>query len=429
MNRWKNKYSVVALIVLALMLFSAALPVNATELKTNVLQFKKGRFYFPAGREALVYPHCTFSIFNGDDSLLSGRIEVSAQGVSYSDPVEIVLDSAILDKLSAVIATADIDSTAAITIGIVFFNQVPYSSMFPDLFGLFGSSDRSDVFFTEAGNAIKIKRYLTPTEMKLAFESGAIDGYFSYNYPQSCDTGLMITSAQAPYFVALLPNMSTLYNQRGLMTSSLYYRVDDSNLGNLFGGDKAVAQNCPEPRPDSCPRPLPYDMLKGQQLLNVLKPINGPVRIASSEREFQPTAMYFADILWREKVETRLQIGRTGADIYIAPVPVAADSLWLSLEYIKTFLAHDTIAGRSTNKNLQLLNNYIREIKAADSLDRKLEYAKKSAELLWQDIGVFSLYRPRVYFISRQDIGNADFDKGGYSNLRELVKLHIPGGD
>ena len=428
MNFAKNKITLV-LIAVALILSSVTFSAKATELRTNILQYKQGRFYFPAGREVLVYPHCTFSIFNGDDSLLSGRIKVSALGVSYSDPVETVLDSAMLDKLTAVITTADIDSTAAITIGTVYFNQVPYSSMFPDLFGLFGSSDRSEVFFTESGNAIKIKRYLSPAEMKLAFESGAIDGYFSYNYPQSCDTGLMISSAQAPYFVALLPNISTLYNQRGLMTSSLYYRVDDGNLGNLFGGDRAVAQNCPEAMPDSCPRPLPYDLLKGQQLLNVLKPINGPVRIASSEREFQPTAMYFADVLWREKVETRIQVGQTGADIYIAPVPVAADSLWLSLEYIKTFLSRDTIAGRSANKNLQLLNNYINEIKAADSTDRQLEYAKKSAELLWQDIGVFSLYRPRVYFISRQDIGNAVFDKDGYMNLRELVKLRLPNGD
>ncbi len=429
MSSWKNNYTVIIVIALVSILFSAVLSVDATELKTNILQYKQGRFYFPAGREALVYPHCSYVLFNGDDSILSGKIEVSALGVSYSDQAGAALDSTILDKLTAVITTADIDSTAAIAIGAVYFSQVPYSSMFPDLFGLFASPKNSAIFFTEAGNAIKIKRYLSLTEMKLAFESGAIDGYFSYNYPQTCDTDMMITSAPAPYFVALLPNISTLYNQRGLMTTSLYYRVDNGNLGNLFGGDKASAQNCPEPMPDSCPRPLPYDMLKGQQLLNVLKPISGPVRIASSDREFQPTAMYFADVLWREKVETRLQIGRGGADIYIAPVPVSTDSLWLSLEYIKTFLSQDTIAGRSANKNIQLLSNYINEIKSADSLNRKLEYVKKSTELLWQDIGVFALYRPKVYFVCRQDIGSVAFNKDGYVNLKELVKLRLPSGD
>lgn len=417
------------LINILTIVFALAITTHATaaNIETKILQFKDNRFYFAAGREALVYPNCDYVILNGDDSIYSGKIEVSSLGVSYSYPVNPDFGLAHPDGMTAAINTADSDSVSAITLGAVYFNQAPYSPVFPDLFGLYAEPQKTNVFFTESGNAIIIKRYISPAEMQLDFESGVIDGYFSYKSPRNCEPDISIISAPAPYFVALLPNVSTVYNQRGLMTASLYYRMDDGNIGNLFGGDGVTAQNCPMAIADNCPRPLPHDPIRGQQLLNVLKPIDGAVRISSTEREFQPTAMFFTDILWRDKVETRLQLGRSGSDLYIAPVPVKPDSLSLSLEYIAAYLSRDTVSGRTINKNLQLLDNYIKEIKRTPTPDRKLEYAARGAELLWQDMGVFPLYRPRVYFVHRDHIGMAAFNENGQMNLRRLVKLKLPG--
>jgi hypothetical protein len=401
---------------------------NAGEIQTTILQFQQGRLYFPAGRETLVYPHSEFAVYENDDSLFSGRIEVSELGVSYSRALDIAFDNTVIDKLTAVIQTAAVDSVSAIIIGTVYFNQAPYSPVFPDLFGYFAEPGRTDVFFAESGSAITIRRYISPAEMQLDFESGVLDGYFSYDYPRTCDSGIITVSSPAPYFVALLPNVSTLYNQRGIMTTALYYRVNDDNPGSLFGGDGIIVQTCPTAVMDSCPRLLKYSPVKSQQLLSILKPIKNAVRIGSSEREFQPTATYFADVLWREKIETHLLLGRSAADLYLAPVPIMAESLCLSLEFIRDFIARDTVAGRSVNNNVRLLDNYIKEIKVSESRDRKLEYAARSAELLWQDLGVFTLYRPRVYFTHRENIAGAGFDRNGYMNLRKLIKLRLPGG-
>jgi len=102
------------LIFLGLAILAA--PLSAQDVETGIIQVKLDRIYFGAGAESGVQSGMAFSIDCGGKTL-SGTIEYSGPGVSYSQPIPLLDTLAIDAGCKARLITARADSSAMVAIG------------------------------------------------------------------------------------------------------------------------------------------------------------------------------------------------------------------------------------------------------------------------------------------------------------------------
>ncbi len=394
---------------------------EAAELRCNILQYKTDRFYFPHGEEDNVFPGCEFTIYNREDSIYyAGYIENSHPGISYSYPTSVKFDTVVLADLVGRISTALIDSQSVITLGILSDNKIEdffNVSMFEDRHKIGDSS-----YCTDAGNSINFRSFSSFFAMTLAFEQGEIDGFASYKKPAVQSRKAEIISTPAMYFAAMVPNVSSSFNEKGVLSTSLYYRFNPKLFAYYYKGDDLHPFNRLYLREELPERLYDYNPAKGKSLLSVLDMTGRSVKIHFSHPHLKTIAEYFVDILSRDRVNASVD----SADLYMTYIPLDSLNPGESLDSIHTILLQDAAIGGRAEMDLDIVENYIELGMNSDNHDSRMRYFKKAEQDLMESFGVLPLYRPTHFFAFGNHIKNAWFDADSRIDLLNLKYIILP---
>ncbi|MFH2048021.1 MAG: hypothetical protein ABIJ12_01125 [bacterium] len=399
--------SVILIILILLLMLSSAMATDDV-FESSILQFNLNRFYFPAGSESLVYKDCRFVILNEADTVYSGYIQASFLGVSYSYPIDSLSDTLQIENYKVVIYPVMIDSLAEIKIGYTSPYQISFESM------------------PESNEQIKYLLYENNFEMILDFESGNLDAFYSYSrYSNNLDNKHTFPFP-APYYIAIIPNPASSINKNAFLTTSLYYRYDPDLMSILFQGDQCRTINCLTNNDADCNRYYFYDPYRGQSLIRQYKPLPKSITIGITDRSWNKTAEYYADILSRDKIRTAIENKTNRSDFSLAPVPFDKKNNITSLKYIYNILCSDTISGIDINETINIIGDYITSAeKATDTLIEK-HYLHLAETALWDEIGVFPLYQPTIFFTAHNNIAGYTADSTGYIDQKQFYKIILP---
>jgi len=397
------------LLLISMILISSGLRADNI-LESSILQFQQERFYFPVGTESLVHKDCQFVILNENDTIHTGNVDESYIGVSYSYPVDSLYDTLQLDNYKVFIQPATIDSLSKIDIGYISPNQISYEG------------------FIDLDYRIKYHRYNNNFEMILDFESGNLDAFYSFSQYHTNLGNTSTISFPAPYYIAIIPNLSSQIYHNGFLTTSLYYRYDPGLMPILFNGDDCQTINCLVYNDKLCSRYYPYDPYRGQVLLKQYRPLPKTITIGITDQSWGKTAEYYADILSRDRIRTVIEKKNEKCDFTLAPVPIYRNKTIKSLRYIHHLLSQDTSKGNDINENLRIIGNYIKSAEtAADTLNLISERFQRLAETgLWDEIGVFPLYQPTIFFTTHKNITGHTTDSTGFIDQNKLYKIILP---
>ncbi len=423
----KNMRSIFVIIIL--LVFSGLGFCFAEPIKTEILQIKMNRIYFASGEEENIFQDCSFFVIKSDDTLIKGYIEKSYAGVSYSYPTEKLSDTITTDSCSAFIQPATIDSLTPVIIGI--HKLIPYgsSSNFPGLLSVTVSDDSLNNGLSKYGNILHTYLYESETEMLLDFESGLIDAFISYKQELPSHKNQKyseIIHAPAPFYAALIPNISKAVNNKGLLTTSLYYRFNDERLSSIFYGDNTVSYNCLFPAENSCRRLYAFDPDNGRNLLNYIDKIPKKLFMSIDNNSLEKLGLYFADILSRDKIRLKFAEDNSKADIYLKFIPLSEDNNDSSLTYILKLLKADSPANKKINSTISEIEKYIESANNANAKESQQYYLNLAQRALTEDLGVFPLLRPSLYFSSGNNLKGCAFDNNGHLDLSNLRKVLLP---
>ncbi|MBN2226116.1 MAG: hypothetical protein JW763_02005 [candidate division Zixibacteria bacterium] len=422
----------VRLLVGLLICFMAVTSIAfSKEVESSILQYKLNRLYFSTGLEKYVYPDCRYIVYRGRVVLGQGLIEFSEPGVSISYTLDYPFEGKNVELLHAVIDAVDIDSLGVIRLGAAEFQSLPLSTMFPTsdfppLHIIPTIVPIENALITNSGNRLHFKRYESLFEMALAFSGGGLDGYFSYGKPQPPAENAEFISTSANFFVAMIPNVSREFNHGGILSTAMYYRFNPDKPYVFFTGDGIVAQNCLYLCDSANHRPYPYDSEAGRQLMRSVRNRPDHLKLAVFDKQLEKTGAYFADILSRDKVRTRLTKDWYEGDMYLCFVPLDRHDPLYSLKYVYDIVSSDTIAGRQINPTVGIIGKYIESAENAATDEIRSYYIGKIDRAFKEDIGIFPLYRPTIYFIYDHHLQGYQFDPDGYLDMKRLSKITLP---
>lgn len=422
------------LLILIILLFSFGIGF-AGEINSEILQTKMNRFYFASGEEADIFQNCYFVITKHDDTIFDGHIEASYSGVSYSYAIDNIADSINIDSCQVFIQPAKIDSLSPINIGIL--KSIPYGSAsnFPGITSVTSNLDTTNNKLSKYGNNLHTYLYETDTEMLIDFESGLIDAFVSYKKEMLFQVDFKTISAPAPFYAALIPNISKAVNEKGFMTTSLYYRFNDKRISTIFPGDNIEPYYSLYYSEAIHNRLFEFDPANGRNLLKYL--IKKPKRIqfAIDNSSLKNLGLYFADILSRDRIRTKFTKDISKADVHLKLVPLSEYRIGSSLIYIIELLKNDMIDsknGNLTNITILEIDQYLELAANAFTAESQKYYLDLAQRSLIEDIGVFPLLRPSLFFTTNENLKGSAFDTDGnidLSNLRKVVLPQIPNGE
>lgn len=346
---------------------------------------------------------------DGSDTIARGMIEYSGPAICYSYPVDSMVDSSNTESWRAFIEAAEIDSLSPITLGTTCY-----------------FADRDTAITSESGAPIAMVFYASPLAMQLDLESGKLDGCLSYNRYPSVRRSYGAASSPAPYYCAIVPGISEHAQRNSLLTTSLYYRLNEDKYPVVFDGDGVTPVNRLCPASGDLPRHYSYEPGRGRALGRELARSTRNVSISVVDHNLEKAALYFSDILSRERIKASLSDSDGEADCRLIFVPADRSDRGGSLRYLYDVLAADTSAGESFNQTVRIIGKYLELAQSAtDStqIDRFLTMAEQS---MAEDIGVFPLFRPRLYFFARDNLKGFSFGVNGELDIRHLVKIVLP---
>jgi hypothetical protein len=410
----KKNMKKISFISLVLILSCVGL-VAAAEINCKILQYKLDRLYFPIGSEENVYPSNRFTVYVAGDSIYSGVIESSQIGVSYSRTTHYFFDTINIDSCWVLIEAADIDSTSDIVIGLP--RDIPIESILP--------SPVAPSNTAQNGNNLITKQYDSDIDMTLDFESGRIDGFFSFSNIITDKTEARTISSYSPYFAALIPNISHDVNKNGLLTKSLYYRFDKTRLSLYFDGDNMRAFNCFYPVDKFCTTESEYNWQEGEDLLTQIDKYPKQIKIYIDDKRLAKLGRYYADVLSRDRIKTILTEDKKDADIYLIFVPTLTEQPDSSLYYMYNFLTDDTIAGGNANETIEMIGEYLAFSRQTTSPEAKEYYINLILDRLKNEIGAFPLFQPTLFFTADKQLRGFGFDLDGHFNLLALTKIKL----
>lgn len=385
-------------------------------IEGDVLQVKRDRLYFNHGLEERIYRNCRYVVHRGSDSIYSGCVESSYPGVSFSYPTDGHFDTIPAAALSIWLQRARVDTVSPIVLGHLGYIPEPVNAGF----------GRSDSESAAGGrNPVEFRRYESQFEMSLAFQGGALDGFVSYRRYGPGDDDVSSEGQPAPFFVAMVPNPSHEVNRNGFLTTSLYYRLDPERMPLYFDGDEIHPFHGLSIGGDTAARPYPYDPGAGREVLQNMRTRSRNLTIGASHPMFEKIAGYYADIVSRDRYLTSIVPGNIPADVDIVAVPLAEEAL-PSLRFITEMLAADTVPGMSVNETIAIVDSYLDMAAAAEDQFRRDHYCSLAENALRDDIGVFPLFRPTMFFTARRSLLGDPFDERGYLDLAALTKVRLP---
>jgi len=386
----------------------------------EILQIKQDRLYFSVGQEELVLAGAGYCLICGADTLIRDTIEVSIEGVSYSRPIEWDDDSTTFEDCLAVIETAPIDTTSDIILGVAGLEPSDEFEPVPCFVR------PVDTVQTDYGNRVIIRHFKRPEKMRIAWEHGEIDGYFSFEQSSGLfGRSLSAIKSPAPFCVGLAPNLSKPVNSRTFLTTSLYYRYDGRRPGLTFEGDEITACNRLYPSGEPSRRTYDYDPDKGRRLLERIQNLPRRLGIALSNRLLSSVRDYYADILARDRLDV-FSANRSNAHLYLILLPYLSSSPNAGAEYLYRMLAADTIADATTTRRLAIARTYLGLAGGAGDDSSRMRYLQTAATGFSEDIGVFPLFRPTIWFTPGEQLRRAAFDSDGFLKRESLILLAAP---
>jgi len=408
--------------IVILLAFLSVAPIRAAVdsvwISGRALQFKLDRLYFDRGREAYIFRNCRFVIYRGIDTIYAGCIEASYPGVSYSYPTDGSLDSLPLTDLHVWLERAPVDTVSPLVIG-----HVGYLPLDPDR-ELIGTDTLGHPL---SGNPVVIRTYESTFEMNLAFMSGNLDGALSYRRVGAVDEDARRVTRPAPFFVAMLPNPASELNRGGFLTTSLYYRLDPGRMPLYFDGDRVEPYNRLGAGGEMAERPFPYDPAAGRDLLQSLHVRSRNVQIRSELPQFDKLAGYFADILSRDRFFTSYGGDDTDPDVRLIAVPIY-DEILPSLHYIYDRLIADTTATQRASEVIVIIGGYLDLADAATDPIKRDHYVQLTEIAMRDDLGIFPLFRPTLFFTLRAGLIGEPFSRADYPDLSHITKVKLPQG-
>ena len=403
-----------------------ALPISAA-IEAPVLQNRLDRLYFGIGTEAAIYPGCSFHLVCHSDTLARGTIEQSLPGISYSYPLTPLVALPSLEDCRAFIDPARIDSTSPIIIAAPNILNALTQTGHLSRDHASGIGDTPPLK-TGTGHVVLLTDTIPFIDAPASLQFGMIDAFLDYRDHTTALPHSNTASSPAPYVAVLLPNLSRPANREALLTTSLYYRFSAERLSLVFPGDRVLPLNCLLLDNAECPRPYPYDPPRGRRLLSQIDPPIRDLRLGVADPSLQRTGLLFVDVLARDRVSASLLMHDQApeADCRIAWISAPLGDLLTPLQHI---LRHLTAMNSSHNTHRELLETIDRYLTAAadapDSAGR-LAYARLAAQRLSADLGVFALFRPRLFFHAQPDIMNITFDRSGRPIFTDLQRLLLP---
>ncbi len=386
----------------------------AAELTCRILQFEHNRLYFNAGEDRNVFAGSRFVVYYGADSLMSGTVEQSFLGVAYSEPLKVSPTNPNLDSLTARIETADIDSSSTILLGSL--NIDPISIL---------TGDSLQIHRTSAGNPIDIAIWRDSYQVIDQFEYGQTAGVFSLTHLPWINTAVQSYASPAPFIAVVVPNLSSSLNRDGYLTTSLYYRFGPSSVAHIFDGEQPAAANSFYLDDSTVVRAYPYDRSRGRQLLETMgRPAT--VRVSYLNRCLEPLADYFADVLSRDRVHIEIEYGNPDADVLLELVPFRGEGSVTTLGYLRDQLKQMSNPAKAQSEALTILSNYIDAARDTDSLRTRRYYSDLADRSLKRDLGVFPLFRPMLYFISKDRLRDFSFTPTGLPQLDSIGIVDLP---
>ncbi len=391
-----------------LLFLISSISVSGQSLDCGILQYKLDRLYFPHGTESDLFKYSPFTVYLNSDSIYAGTLEFSGQGVSYSFPTYNYFDTLNIALFHTILEPAIEDTLTKITIGISEFDM-------PEI----------GICLIDSGSVL-FRQYDSHIRMLLDFEEGFLDGYLSYGTPDTYNKETGIAYSYAPYYAVIMPNLSSGVNYHGLLSTSLYYRFDPSQPYTYFDGNRVIPQDCFYDKDDSCFRAYYYNTEDGRRLLESMRQRPKRISISTSDRVLDITGQLFADILSRDRIRTDFVAASEFADIRLTFIEYDSNQPLTGFNNILDLLAHDTAAGDIINKSLELAAVYLQSARCADHPKKEKHYLEKTERVLKEDLGVFPLFRPTVYFIANRALKGYRFDDDGYLDLTETVRLLLP---
>lgn len=393
------------------LLSSVSTPVMAGEIESEIMQYRLGRFYFASGREARVFPESKFTIYCGTDSLFSGIIRHSYSGVSISDSNNLQLDTLTLDSCCGIIETADVDSISNIRV-VVDSLVTSVSSWI-----ILGRT-------TGCGNYVRT----TSSNLYSWHGQGIPDGFLSYvDDPRRRGYRNKITFP-APIIAVMIPNIGSELNRDGFLSTSLYYRFNDSTLSRYFNGSPVAPQHTLYITSDITKRFYPFDPARGRGLAGNIVSDRRAVRIERGSG-LRNLWYYFVDVLSRDKFVSPYGTRGQPVDIYLSLVPAIQSEPVEGLSYIVALLKRHKPASKTMKEQLEIIDQRISAARSAKDMEAKLYYCELIDRSLKEDFGVFPLFRPYVTFFYSDQLEGCRFDEDGRLVVEEMTLLKLPEAD
>jgi len=396
----------------AVFILAAALAASITgdEIRTQISDRRLGRLYFPLGEELHVYPHSPLAVLRGADTVYCGYIEHSWLGVSVSFPTHGFLDSLVLDSLEVVITPARVDSTAHVTIGT----------------HIAGLQLLADSVWDAR---LELATYRDERSLLDDFGSGLLDGIITLSDRAARPENVTTISHALPYLVVLVPNVGRAGNEQGQLTTSLYYRFDDSRLAVTFDGDRVSMINRLVPDVGSVApagRLYVYDPGRGRALFDRLTPHPAEIRLYSGNPSLDGVAHYFADIISRDRCRVQLTQNRRDADIRVDFVPFSESLPSSAVYFVYHTLVTDSLPGAPANEHIRRLGVELGMIESAVRYEDYYRHLDIAGRIMSDDLGVFPLFRPTLFLHSHKRLQNAVFDQDGRLDFRSAVIVELP---
>ncbi len=378
----------------------------------EILQYKFDRLFFSTGRDMNIFPSSTFKIILGDKTISSGIIEYSMPGLSYSFPLPgLTLDKP-LQEYRAVIETAAIDSLNPIRIGrsnnfLLAHDSLPQT--------------------TVSGNPLKIYTFKDEQELFFAFSQNDLDLCLSYLESQTYPPDVTRFSFLTPQVAVLIPNLSRDFNAAGFLTTSMYYRFDSRRLDLIFDGDSLASSPSFMDQSDSAIREFAYDPESGRKLLDYLESRPGKITLTYGHDNLNKTAEYFARILNRDKIKVTVKQSVQPGDLHLDWIPIKEDSLLSTLKVLVERLYLQTLDNSPARRKLDIIRTHLDEAFHSDTESRRLYYANLAERSLKGDLGVFPLFRSRIFVSSTNHIQWPVMDTDpNWTDFSKLVRLKLP---
>ncbi len=419
------RYKLYLIIVFGLAMWPSA--ANAGQLESEILQYKFDRVYFDVGDEQLVFPGCRFTIYHGEDSLYSGRIEKAFLGISYSAPTFNFADTTEIEKLHAIIETADIDTSSTIVLCCRDLDPSELTMPVVDSSGALVLKSGKDPLMTGRGNPALLQPaddYILAGDLAGQNCSGVIS---VEPFTEPFCRADKVVAHEAPFFAALVPNLSKEANSDAYPATSLYYRFDVRIMWPaVFGGKAPTPIHRLYAVNGVSPRSYEYDPETGRQLLTKTKNRPKKITIGVLNARLQKVAELFADVLSRDKIQVEIKPGDSDADLLLTFVPIVWDDPAISLWYILGLLSTHEPKTDAQRETMTIIANYVQNSRSADDASTRFYFSRLADRSLQQDLGVFPLFRPTIHFSPGTELIGAGFDESGYPNLDALTKLRLP---